>query len=361
MLKKETQSGMPSAGLARTPYKTKNVYVPKDTHRLQTPPPQRTSVSLARGACGCVRVCVRIARARPNYTRGRARARRTRALRARTVPAHRTRALYALYANRTRGLYAKSVRQILLCFFNLCCLLLKICCGFSTCAVTFLHVRSTRVVAVRYGARARAYGVYAGARARKLYAWSARALYARTVRAHCTYRTQTVRPDCTQKVCAKICCVLFKICCVFSISVVFFSKSAVFFCTYGPRVRWPYGSARARAMCVRATRACTVRARCTYRMHEPFSRTVRKKRVPNSAVFFSKSDVFFFAKSVASFFNSAVFFSHVRSAHTVVVRYGTRAYGPHACTVYSARARCTCRVCGARETHVRCAASAFSC
>ena len=170
VLKKETQSGMPSAGLAITPYKTKNVYVPMDTHRLQTPPPQRTSVSRARAACGCVRVCAHCARACELYARARARARRTRALHVRTVPAHRTR---ALYANRTRGLYAKSVRQNLLCFFKICCLLLKICCGFSKSAMIF-------DTCVRYGARAHAYGVYAGARAR-----SVRAERARAVRTHC--------------------------------------------------------------------------------------------------------------------------------------------------------------------------------
>ena len=127
-------------------------------------------------------------------------------------------------------------------------------------------------------ARARTVCTRARARARDLYARSARALYVRTARAHCTYRTRTVRPDCTQKVCAKICCVLFKICCVFSKSVVFSSKSAVFFCTYGPRVRCPYGTARAGARRVRMcdararenrTRAHRARALCV-----PYARTV---------------------------------------------------------------------------------------
>ena len=203
---------MPSAGLAITPYKTKNVYVPMDTHRLQTPPPQRTSVSRARAACGCVRVCPHCARV--NYTRGRARAPN-----ARTARAHCT---CSPYARAVREPYARTVRkkcapksaaffqnllpfvENLLRFFNICC--------------HFLHVRSTRVVAVRYGARTRVRCVRFRAGARNVRAVRARSV--RTHRARALYvpyanRTRTVRPDCTQKVCAKNCCVLFKICCVF--------------------------------------------------------------------------------------------------------------------------------------------------
>ena len=359
VLKKETQSGMPSAGLAITPYKTKNVYVPMDTHRLQTPPPQRTSVSRARAACGCVRVCAHCARACELYARARARA----------VRAHCTCALYLLTvrARCTRTVRAdctqKVCAKICCVFFKICCLLLKICCGLSKSAMIFdtcgPHVRWP------YGTgRARTRTVCTRARAHDLYARSARALYVRTARAHCTYRTRTVRPDCTQKVCAKICCVLFKICCVFSKSVVFSSKSAVFFCTYGPRVRCPYGTARAGARRVyvcatraraKTARARTVRARCTYRMREPYSRTVRKKCVPNFAVLFSKSDACVFFSNLLRFFFQIC---GVLFARTVVaVRYGTRACGAHdvrraRARVYGVQRTRAVYVCGARSARV---------
>ena len=155
-----------------------------------------------------------------------------------------------------------------------------------------------------------------------------------------------------------------------------FSKSAVFFVrtvrAYGGR------TARcARAPCTYVQRARARKphartARCTYRMREPYSKTVRKKCVPNFAVLFSKSDVFFqhllrffqicgvlFARTVRAYGGRKLWHARARRARTC---------GAHAraCTVYSARARCTCaeravRVYGARETHVRCAASAFSC
>ena len=218
--------------------------------------------------------------------------------------------------------------------------------------------------------RARARTVCTRARARELYARSARALYVRTARAHCTYRTRTVRPDCTQKVCAKICCVLFKICCVVSKSVAFFSKSAVFFCTYGPRVRWPYGTARARA---RSVRTCDARARAVRTVCANHTRGLCGKSVcpislccfQNPMCFFPKSVAFFricgvlFARTVRAYGGRTVWHARVRCARTC---------GAHAraCTVYRACAGCTCaeravRVYGARETHVCCAASAFSC
>ena len=125
VLKKETQSGMPSAGLAITPYKTKNVYVPMDTHRLQPPPPSANKcVTCGRSVRVCVRVCA------------------------------------------------------------------------CVCAL-----------------RARVRTIRAGARARAVRAHCTCALHLLTVRARCT---RTVRADCTQKVCAKICCDVF-------------SKSAAFY------------------------------------------------------------------------------------------------------------------------------------
>ena len=121
--------------------------------------------------------------------------------------------------------------------------------------------------------------------------------------------------------------------------------------------------ARARAVYVCATRARaktarvrTVRARCTYRVREPYSRTVRKKCVPNFAVLFSKSDVFCFQNLLRVFFNPAVFFSHVRSAHMVVVRYGTRAHVRAART--RARVRCTSHARGVRVRSAQCACMA---
>ena len=265
VLKKETQSGMPSAGLAITPYKTKNVYAPMDTHRLQTPPPLSEQVCHVRaqraGVCVCVCAhCAHCARACELYAR--ARTRRTRALHARTVPAHRTR---ALYANRTRGLYAKSVRQNLPVFFNICCLLLKICCGFSKSAVIFYTCG--RHVWWPYGTgRARARTVCTRVRDANC-TRGARALYLRTARAHCTYRTRTVRPDCTQKVCAKICCVLFKICCVFfKICCVFFQNLLCFLYVRRARTAAVRHGARARA---RRVRTCDARA-----LYVPYARTV---------------------------------------------------------------------------------------
>ena len=317
-----------------------------------------------------MRVCEHCARACELYAR--ARARHTRAQHACTVPAHRTR---ALYANRTRGLYAKSVRQNLLCFFQHLLPFVNLLRFFKICG-NFLHVRS----AVRYGARARTMCARARARARTVRAERARAVRTHRARAHCTYRTRTVRPDCTQKVCAKICCVFFKICCVcFQNLLCFFKICCVFFVravrAYGGRT-----ARRARAPCtyVRLTRARenrtrAHRARALYRLREPYSRTVRKMCVPNFAVLFSISDAFF-SKSVAFFFQiCGVLFARTvrayggRTVWHALVRCA-RTCGAHAraCTVYRARARCTCaeravRVYGARETHVCCAASAFSC
>ena len=138
VLKKETQSGMPSAGLAITPYKTKNVYVPMDTHRLQTPPPplsEQVCHVRAQRAGVCVRV--RIARARACELYARARTRRTR-----TARAHCT---CSPYARAVREPYARTVRK--------------------KCAHTF-SVQSASTV--------RAYGTYS-ARARRTYVHGARA------------------------------------------------------------------------------------------------------------------------------------------------------------------------------------------
>ena len=323
------------------------MYTCQWTHIVCNPPPPSANkcVTCARSVRVCACVCAHCARAPANYARGRARA----------VRAHCTRGLYLLTvrarcrrtvrADCTQKVCAKICRffQNLLPFVENLLRFFKICCD-------FLHVQSKRAAAVQYGARARVRCVRGRARANCTR--GARALYVRTARADCTYRTRSVRPDCTQKVCAKICCVLFKICCVFSKSVVFFSKSALFFCTYGPRVRWPYGTARARAVYVRATRA-----RCTYRMREPYSRTVRKKCVPNFILlFFSKCDVFF-SKSVAFFsilrcsfrtYGPRIWWSYgmarARAVRTYVRRARARVYG-----VQRTRA---VYVCGARSARV---------
>ena len=181
VLKKETQSGMPSAGLAITPYKTKNVYVPMDTHRLQTPPPLSEQVCHVRAQRAGVRVCVRIARARTRTIRA-----GSHAPYARTARAHCT---CSPYARAVREPYARTVRRkcapkSAVFFFKICCLLLKICCGFSKSAVIFETCGPHMWWPYGTG-RARAYGVYAGARARELYAQSARAV--RTHRARALY------------------------------------------------------------------------------------------------------------------------------------------------------------------------------
>ena len=104
VLKKETRSGMPSAGLAITPYKTKNVYVPMDTHRLQTPPPSANKcVTCARSVRVCACVCA--LRARVRTIRAGARAR---APYARTARAHCT---CSPYARAVREPYARTVRK----------------------------------------------------------------------------------------------------------------------------------------------------------------------------------------------------------------------------------------------------------
>ena len=176
--------------------------------------------------------------------------------------------------------------------------------------------RSVRVCACVCALCARVRAIRAGARAVR--ARCTRALYLHTVRARCTRCTRTVRPDCTQKVCAKICCVLFNICCVFfGKSYLFFSVSAVLFCTYGPRVRWSYGTARARAPCTyarrarapRTARARAVRTVCANRTRGLYGKSVCAK----FCCVFSLFHAFFF-KSLLPFFKSAVFFSHIRSA-----------------------------------------------
>ena len=185
VLKKETQSGMPSAGLAITPYKTKNVYVPMDTHRLQTPPPPSANkcVTCARSVRVCAGVCA--LRAHVNYTRGRARA----------VRAHCTRALYLLTvrARCTRTVRAdctqKVCAKICCVFFKICCLLLKICCGFSKYAVT-LYTCGPHVWWPYGAGHARARTVCTRARVR---ARNVRAERARSVRTHRARTVRTVR------------------------------------------------------------------------------------------------------------------------------------------------------------------------
>ena len=301
-------------------------------------------------------VCVRIARARANYSR----------------PAHCTRALCLLTvrARCTRTVRAdctqKVCAKICCVFFKICCLLLRICCGFSKSAVIFYTCGPH--VWWPYGTgRARARTVCTRARARANCTRGARALYVRTARAHCTYRTRTVRPDCTQKVCAKICCVLFKICCVFFQNLLCFSKSAVFFCTYGPRVRWPYGTARARARAV-YVRATRVRARKPH-ARAPCARAVRTVCANRTRGLYGKSVC---QISLCCFQNLMVFFQYLlrffqfcgvlfarTSAHMVVVRYGTRACGAHVRAARTrARVRCTAHARGVRVRSAQCACMA---
>ena len=249
------------------------MYTCQWTHIVcKPPPPLSEQVCHVRAQRAGVCVCARIARARVRTIRAGAHAPYARAARAHCTCSPFARAVREPYARTVRKKCAPKSAvffQNLLPFVENLLRFFKICCD-------FLHVRSTRVVAVRYGARARARTVCTRALAHKLYARSARALYVRTARAHCTYRTRTVRPDCTQKVCAKICCVLFKICCVFSKSVVFFQNLLCFLYVRSARTVAVRHGARARAVYVRATRAREIRTRAhrARALYVPYTRTV---------------------------------------------------------------------------------------
>ena len=206
--------------------------------------------------------CVCAFRARVRTIRAGARARRTRALHAHCA--------CAPYARSAREPNARTVRKKCApksavvfptkyaAFFENLLRFFKICCDFE-------HARSTRIVAVRYGARARTVRTRVctcklRARAR------AHANRTRGARAHCTYapcartaRTvrepyaRTVRKKCALKsavfysksaVVFKICCVFLKICCVF----LYVRPARTVAVRHGARTY------------VRATRA-----RCTYR------------------------------------------------------------------------------------------------
>ena len=195
-----------------------------------------------------------------------------------------------------------------------------------------------------------------GARARvRCVRGRARTICTRGARARCTYapraRTvRTVREPYARTVRKK--CAL-KSAVFHSKSAVFFqtSKSAVFFCTYGPRVRCPYGTARAGARRVRmcdararakTARARTVRARCTYRMANR-TRGLYGKSVCQISLccFQNLMHVFLFQ-------NLLRFFSNLRCSF--------RTYG-RGRTVWHARVRCARRAARTRA-RVRCTAHA---
>ena len=245
--------------------------------KLRPPPSANKCVTCARSVrvCAwCVCVCAHCARACELYARARAR---------------------AVRAHCTRALYAKSVRQNLLCFVNICCLFIenrlrffKTCCAFfirtvHTCGGRTVRRARARVRCVRGRARANR---ALGERARCTYAPCARTArtvrepYARTVRKKCALKSAVFY--------SKSAVSFFKICCVF------FQNLLCFLYVRSARTVAVRHGARARAVYVRATRAPArrnrtrahrARARCTYRTRAPYSRTVRKKRVPNPAFF----------------------------------------------------------------------------
>ena len=150
----------------------------------------------------------------------------------------------------------------------------------------------------------------------------------------------------------------FKICCVF----LYVRSARTVAVRHAARARAVYARARRVRTCDARARENRTRAHRARALYVPYARTVprtvREKCVPNFAVLFSKSDVFFF-NICCVFFKSAVFFSHVRSAHTVVVSYGTHAHGAHVRAARTcARVRCTAHARGVRVRSAQCACMA---
>ena len=278
----------------------------------------------------------------------------------------RVRCTCSPYAGAVREPYARTVRKECApksaVFFSTSAAFCKSVAVFKICG-NFLHVRS----AVRYGARARTMCARARARARTVRAERARAVRthrarARTVRTVREPYARTVRKKCALKSAVffsksavfffKICCVFFKICCVFFVRAVRAYGGRTARRARARRVRTCDSRARAKT-----ARARTVRARCTVCANR--TRGLCGKCVCQISLCCFQYLMRFFQNLLRFFFKSAVFFSHVRSAHTVVVRYGTRSCGAHVRAArMRARARCAAHARGVRVRSAQCACMA---